>query len=377
MTAPPPFTVAPFTMAHAAASHWGGAAKACLDGVAAAAGGANLGILYATEAFAEDLPSVLTFLRETTRIPHWIGAAAPGICAGDTEYRDGGALAVMVGRLPEGAFACFSGPVDESGGITWPQGEWGTAIVHGDPRNALVRPLVADLAGRAAIVAGGLVSSTDQPTQIAGTLVGGALSGLLLRPEVAVVTGLSQGCSPIGPEHVVTEAWHGVVMQLDGRAALDVLKEEAGELVARDLRRAAGYIHVALSEAGAGDHDYLVRSLVGIDQRQGWLAVGERIEVGQRLMLVRRDANGARADLRRMLDGVTRALDGRTPLAALYFTCVARGVHMFGDEGAEMELVEDALDGAPLMGFFANGEIAGGMLYGYTGVLAVIVGGRP
>ncbi len=99
MTAPGRFTVA-----HAAAAHWGAAAKACLDGIATAAADATLGILYATEAFAEDLPSVLTFLRETTRIPHWIGAAAPGICAGDSEYRDGGALAVMVGRLPAGSF---------------------------------------------------------------------------------------------------------------------------------------------------------------------------------------------------------------------------------------------------------------------------------
>ena len=368
MTAPGRFTVA-----HAAGAHWGAAAKACLDGVAAAAADATLGILYATEAFAEDLPSVLTFLRETTRIPHWIGAAAPGICAGDTEYRDGGALAVMVGRLPAESFSFFS----QADGAVPPPAGWGAALVHADPRHAAVPSLVAELAGQAAIVAGGLVSSTDQPTQIADSLVGGALSGLLLRPEVAVVTGLSQGCSPIGPIHTVTEAWHGVVMQLDGRPALDVLKEEAGELVARDLRRAAGYIHVALPGSEGDGHDYLVRSLVGIDQRQGWLAVGDRIEVGQRLMLVRRDSNGARADLRRMLDGVRHALDGRPPLAALYVTCVARGIHMFGEHGAETELVEAALGGAPLIGFFANGEIAGGRLYAYTGVLLVIAGPRP
>ena len=79
-----------FHLAHAAAGHWGAAAKACLDGLGRAATDANIGFLYVAEPLADDLGSVLTFLRETTRIPHWVGAAAPGILAGQTEYRDQG-----------------------------------------------------------------------------------------------------------------------------------------------------------------------------------------------------------------------------------------------------------------------------------------------
>ena len=367
-----------FTVAHATAEHWGVAAKACLDGIAAACPDCNIGFLYVSEGFGDDIASVLTFLRETTRIPHWVGAAVPGIRANDTEYREGGAVAVMVGRLPPNSFRCFAGL--EASTIRKSNSAWlagapaSLAIVHGDPRNPAVLPVVADLAADALVQAGGLVSSAGPPSQIADSLVSGGLSGLLLGPEVTVVTALSQGCAPIGPVHKVTEAWQGVLMGLDGRPALEVLKEEAGELIARDLRRASGYIHIALPAAGGDPHDYQVRTLVGIDPRQGWLAVSERLEVGQPLMFVRRDANGARGDLARMLLEIRSKLDGRKARAAFYFSCVERGRHMFGADGAETALVRRAIDKAPLIGFFANGEIAGGRLYGYTGVLAVIAG---
>ena len=306
-----------------------------------------------------------------------MGAAAPGILANDSEYREGGAVAVMVGALPPESFHHFAG-LDAStirkANSGWPAG---AAILHGDPRNPAVAPVLADLAADVPIQVGGLVSSSGPPSQIAESVISGGLSGLLLGPEVEVITALSQGCAPIGPIHRVTDAWQGVLMALDGRPALEVLKEEAGELIARDPRRAAGTIHIALPSESEDRHDYQVRTMVGIDPRQGWLAVGDRLEVGQKLMFVRRDANGARSDLARMLLQVRSKLAGRPARAAVYVSCVGRGRHMFGTDGAEAALVRRALDKAPLIGFFANGEIADGRLYGYSGVLAVIAGENP
>ncbi len=379
MTKPLPAAAAPqpFTVAHARADHWGLAAKACLEGVAAAASDANLGLLYATEGFGGDLPSILTFLRETTRIQRWVGGVAPGVVAGASEYRECGGLAVMVGSLPQGAASCFSG-LDVTAVRARLGGE-GThvALVHGDPRNPGLAALIDAAAGADGFLVGGLMSAAGPPAQVAETVVSGGLSGLLLSPRVEVVTGLTQGCTPLGREHVVTDAWEGVVMGLDGRPALDVLKAEAGDLIARDPRRAAGYIHVGLPVAGTDTGDYMVRNLVGIDPRQGWLAVAERLMVGQRLMFVRRDPNAAHADMRRMLDGVVRRLGGRPVRAAIYVTCVARGRHMFGEDGAEMEMIRASLGDIPVIGFCANGEISRDRLYGYTGVLAVLPGDPP
>jgi small ligand-binding sensory domain FIST len=58
---------------------------------------------------------------------------------------------------------------------------------------------------------------------------------------------------------------------------------------------------------------------------------------------------------------------------AVYFSCVARGPGMFGDEGRETELIHRILGDVPLVGFFGQGEISNTRLYGYTGVLTLFL----
>jgi methenyltetrahydromethanopterin cyclohydrolase len=50
------------------------------------------------------------------------------------------------------------------------------------------------------------MAAAAAPVQIAGRIVEGGLSGVLLAPAVDVVTGLSQGCAPIGPVRRITAA---------------------------------------------------------------------------------------------------------------------------------------------------------------------------
>jgi small ligand-binding sensory domain FIST len=355
-----------FTVSHGQAPHWGAAAKACLDGLGPYRGkGANLGFLYVTEAFADDLSSILTFLRETTPIQTWVGGVVPALCAQSAEVRKAGAIGIMVGALPEDSFRPFVA-TDIPKTLTETEH---AAIVHGDPRHPLVPTLCLNLRRTTFQSVGGLMSSMGPEHQVAGTIVAGGGSGLLLGNGVELIVGLTQGCSPIGPTHIVTDAIHNVLMELDGVPPLDLLKSEAGDLIARDLRRASGYIHVGVME---GD-TYSVRSLVGIDQTHGYLAVTGEIREGERIMFVRRDANTAQQDLSEMLERVRGDLDGRPALGALYYSCIARGVHMFGEEGAELTQIRTALDNVPLLGFFANGEIANGQIYAYTGILAVLV----
>lgn len=365
----------PFVVVHAQGEHWGACAKTCRDGLSRAGlEGANIGFLYVTEAFADDMASILTFLRETAHIDCWVGAVTPGICADDTEIRSGGGLAVMAGTLPEDSFQAFAMPEFRAMMRDSQRLGFTSALLHADPRHPSVVSLAEEAAAALPITVGGLVASHGPEHQVAAGLVSGGFSGLLLTAGVELVIGLSQGCSPIGPVHRVTDTGDNLLVGLDGKRALDVLKAEAGDLIARDLRRAAGYIHVGLplpKEVNI-DGDYTVRSLMGVDPVLGRLAVAAAFDVGDPMMFVRRDANTARADLVRMAEDVKSRLKGRTPLGAIYISCIARGMHMFGDLGAETTLIRDVLKDIPLLGFFANGEIAQGRLYGYTGVLAVI-----
>jgi hypothetical protein len=50
-----------------------------------------------------------------------------------------------------------------------------------------------------------------------------------------------------------------------GWVALDVFKEDIGELLARDLSRVDGYIHAAFPINGSDMGGYVVRSLMAID----------------------------------------------------------------------------------------------------------------
>ncbi|HEX7968921.1 MAG TPA: FIST C-terminal domain-containing protein, partial [Stellaceae bacterium] len=246
-------------------------------------------------------------------------------------------------------------------------------IVHGDPRDTDVAGTVAALANDASLfLVGGLAASAVAPVQVAGRVVEGGLSGILLSPDIPVVTGLTQGCSPIGPVRRVTEARDNILMAIDDRPALEVFKEDIGELLSRDLKRVAGLIFAAFPVTGSDTGDYLVRNLVAIDVERQWLAAAHRVVPGDRVLFCRRDPASAAADLGRMVAELKRRA-GAAPRAGLYFSCVARGPNLFGDSSRELRVIQDALGDFPLAGFFGNGEIAHDRLYGYTGVLALFL----
>ena len=361
---------------------WRVSAKSCLDDLGAVPAGANLGFLYATDALADDMGSLLALLRGATGVEHWVGSVGLGIAASGTEVYERPAVAVLIAALPPDSFRVFAplGGTADSGGLAAfheDHGAWLASrtpvfgVAHADPRTQALPEVLAALgAVTSAFMVGGLSASRGAFPQIAETVTEGGVSGVLFDPGVSVAAGLSQGCSPIGETRTVTKAQDDVIMEIEGRPALEVFKEDIGELLAQDLRRVGGYIFAGFPISGSDTGDYLVRNLVGIDTGRGWLQVGEAVDPGRRILFCRRDHDSARADLRRMLEDV-RKRAGERPRAALYFSCVARGRNLFGSDSEELKLVRETLGDLPLAGFFANGEISNDRLYGYTGVLAV------
>jgi len=368
-----------FRAAYGAGEGWQDSLQACLNALAAPPVGANLGLVYATDILADHLGDIVERLRATTGIPDWLGTVGIGVCACGLELHDRPALVVLVGALPAGAFRLF-GPVSEGlGEFEARHSPWIAerapyfGIVHGDPRTAGLPDLLAGLSALSgSFLVGGLSASRGEMLQAAGDVVRGGLSGALFAPDLEVVTGLSQGCTPIGPRRLVTEAESNVVKTIDERPAMEVFVEDIGELLARDLRRIAGYVYVAFPIAESDTGDYLVRNLTGIDPDRGWLGVGHHVSAGDHIQFCRRDHHAAVKDLKRMLADV-KERSARPPQAGLYVACVARGPNLFGSESDELRLIRDALGEFPLVGFYANGEISHDRLYGYTGVLTLFL----
>ena len=375
-----------FRAATAAGETWSDTAKdvlARLDTLP----GANLGVVYVNSPLAGDLSSVATLLRSVTGIDDWIGGVGLGVCGAGVEHFDVPAISVMTARLPEDSFRLLSaGPPAEGNGdldpavAAWIDERQGRAeplvgLVHADPRNPGIADALSALSERTgAFLVGGLASDKGGQAVLGGAKDGGGITGVLFGSDVGAVTAHSQGCSPIGPTRVITSCADGIIREIDDRPAMDVFKEDIGDILAHDLRRVAGYIFAAVPVPGTDTGDYMVRNFIGLDPTRGWMAIAHPVSPGDRILFTRRDRDTAVADLDRMLAGIRRRLVGRKPAAAIYVSCVARGPNLFGPDANEIRQVQTAIgDDVPLVGFFANGEILHDRLYGYTAILTLLM----
>jgi small ligand-binding sensory domain FIST len=374
-----------FKYAHSDAENWSSIAKALVDGLISGDdltqedGESSLGFLYVTDTISDNIESILSYLRQTTGIDDWIGTTGIGICAKGTEYFDRPAAVAMVAQFPEKGFYVFPAILDEieelSGGAKkWIKNQKSPfGIIHGDPNNKNSTNIIKNLGEMTSgFLVGGFTASRGEHPQIAGSITGSGVSGALFAPSVEVATGLTQGCLPVGPTHIVSDCLDNIIFSLNGKNALEIFKDDIGELLSRDLNRASGYIHAAFPIEGSDTGDYIVRNLVGIDTNKGWLAVNEDIQAGDRLMFVRRDPKSAEEDLVQMLKKLKKRIP-KEPRGGVYFSCVARGPNMFGEEGRELSIIQKIMGDCPLVGFFGNGEVSNNRVYGYTGVLVLFL----
>ncbi len=373
-------TTGNFRIAHAADGDWHALVESCIDQLGDVPAAANLGFLYVTDAFDDSFDRIAGRLRDATGIDDWVGTIGFGVCVGGREYFDRPAMVALVGTVAADDYRLLPTLTKPGEAPAGDIADWVArrhpllGVVHGDPRNAYMASIIDSVCDDTnCFLVGGLTASRGRFGQLAGGPTEGGLSGVLFADSVNVASGLTQGCSPIGEIHEVTEARDNVLVALDGRPALEVFKADIGEVLARNIERVGGYIHAALPIAGADTGDYLVRNIMGIDPEKQWISIGARLQAGDKLMFVRRDRASALVDLERMLDDVTHRAAGR-PKAALYFSCVARGPNLFGDNSEELTAVSEAIgEDVPLVGFYANGEISNNRIYGYTGVLTLFL----
>lgn len=371
----------PFLLGHAESPEWEQAAEQCLQQIGYIPPEANLGFLYVTDAYARILDTILEHLRDETGIQHWAGTVGMAICASGKEYHDTSAMAVLISAVPGDAFRMLPSikrlsEMHLASLTPWlDRSQSHVALIHGDPRNAEIPELLEQLAELlpGGYLVGGLSSSRSEYPQIADDITDGGISGIIFNEQAPVATALTQGCSPIADMHVITACDRNIIMELDDRPALDVFYEDIGEILSRDINRAAGYIFAGLPIAGSDTGDYLVRNLVGIDPDNKLIAIGDLVDKGQNVQFCRRDGKAAWEDLRRMLQQLKHRLRGQKPKGAVYYSCLGRGQELFGDDSEELRTIRQELGEFPLVGFFANGEISYNRLYGYTGVLTLFL----
>jgi small ligand-binding sensory domain FIST len=337
----------PFAFAHGA--DW----RRCIGALGRP--GRGLGFVYFSDLLITQVQGILERLRGETGVQDWVGSVGTGVIATGTEYQEEPAIAAMVADID--AYAVFSGRRPLKGAAPH------FAVVHADPAAPDLPGLVSDITLKMSTgyVVGGISSSRLHTVQIANEVLSGGLSGAAFGKDVAVATRLTQGCTPYPGRFRVTQCEDNIIFSLDGRPALEVLRQT--------VKGERAQLLVGLLVPGSDTGDYTARNLVGIDPKNKVIAIGEGVEPGAELVFCKRDADAARTDLARMLQELK--LCAPAARGALYYSCVARGEHLFGSRGAELALVGQALGKVPLVGFFCNGEISRDRLYGYTGVLTL------
>lgn len=375
----------------------------------------TLGLLYITDHYAGAAQEILDHLgAELPEVTDWSGTVGIGIASSNVEYFDEPALAVMLCAVPPDQYRVFSGVAPLTSAFT-PH----TALVHADAATPDVAELIAEMADRTATgyLFGGLASSRSDVVQFAvggnGNLQGhgnaggvfrGGLSGVAFGDGVQIVSRVTQGCQPVSAARRITAADGNLVMELDGKPALDVLLQDL-HITLEQPQEAMAVLRatlVGLTQAtedvvhrtGHFGTDVVVRHIVGLDPRRRGVAIADKVDEGMRLAFCRRDVETARTDLVRICSEIREEMEPEelplelatllaspdpvsgpattAPIAgAVYVSCAGRGGPHFGGPSAEMQIVRRALGDVPLVGFFAGGEIARSHLYGYTGVLTV------
>lgn len=350
---------------------WERALGECMDSLAVPAE-ANLGFVYFSDRYTDDADALLAALREETGVQHWVGSVGIGVIGSEAAHIGRAGMSMLVGSFPADSFRVFSGraPLNADRNGEEPY----FAVVHGDPHTEDMSELVADMSSKVSsgFITGGLSSARGATVQIADGVLSGGISGVAFNESVSIATRLTQSCEPFADRFEISEAEGNIIGRLDGRLALDCYRETAARCGVHDLRQAASIVLVGLPTHGRDTGDYIVRSVVGIDPRNGLLAINEPVRTGQDLIFVHRTMEAAQRDMRRMLAELSDGLSS-PPRAGLYFSCTGRGGAMFGEDASEIALIRSKLGDIPLAGFFANGEISHDRLYGYTGVLTLFL----
>jgi len=302
-----------------------------------------------------------------------VGAASSGVLVDDTEVERDWAVGLWAARSLPSQVVRLETIHDDAGSVVvgMPDGaahDNATLLLFSDRSSFPIGAL--NQAAREQYpslrIVGG-VTNADQPQLFANADVfhDGAVGVLLGRSRV-VGFGVAQGCRPLGSPFTVTTAKGNKVLELGFQPALARLRESlAGSGLDQDALPAGLHLGIVTQDTAGAPmaSEIIMRAILGVDQLDGSLAVGARVEVGATVQFHVSDPVQATANL-------LAELAHHGGASALAFASASRGAKFFDEPHHDAATIHAALPSRALLGMFCSGEIAPGngrnLVHGYS-----------
>ena len=301
-----------------------------------------------------------------------VGCMGDGVIGPAEEYENTSVVTLWAAQLPEVRMVPFHLTFHEKESQSsytfegWPQeleslSERPTFLVFADPFSTPIEDVFETMETRCpgAPAIGGVASGgTDLGENrlvFNGGIVQEGLVGVALWGPVWIRTLVSQGCQPIGERYVVTKAERNIMYELGGVPTLERLQETLERLGPERGKQVAMAVQVGVAfdeqreEFGRGD--FLIRGLLGADQRSGGVAISDVVKEGQTIQFHVRDPAAASEDFNLLLAQDRLDFPNAPFKGALLFSCNGRGRRFFAEPNHDITALQRQAEGIPVAGF--------------------------
>ncbi len=198
--------------------------------------------------------------------------------------------------------------------------------------------------------------------------------GIAMSGNVTVDTLVAQGCRPVGHPMFVTRCEENILYELDGQEPVAAMRDLYNEMDEADqeLFSTSLFIGVVMKDSlqEYKQGDFLIRNIIGIETETGALITGADVHENSVVQFHLRDAATSDADLTALLTQYVKGSGKGTARGSLLFSCLGRGMDLYGCPNHDTDLLKKYLGELPVGGFFCNGEIGpvqgSTFLHGYT-----------